>query len=215
MKVHSQLLVEEKEEMWPSLVVRQIGLKTPEGKSPKAIAARDKELSGHRRRGTWDESTVTEYRDLMRDKSQAEIMCGRVFGILGNKHDECPVEEQELKFRAVFQGNNIRTKTGISAIDLFEEVSSAPASFTAIRCALAASVLKKLVVSVRDALQAYLQARINTPERIPTWVELPVEWWPAEWYYDGEARQKPKYTRPMVLLILAIKSLRERSFVIV
>ena len=89
-------------------------------------------------------------------------MCGRVFGILGNKNDECPIEEQLLKYRAVFQGSNIRTKTGISAIDLFEEVSNAPASLTAIRCALAAAVLRGLTVTVRDALQAYLQARHQT-----------------------------------------------------
>ena len=203
-RVHAQMIVQEHEELWPSLVVRQIGLKTPEGKSAPAIAAREKELAGHRRRGTWDESTVTEYRDLMRDSTKKEIMCGRVFGILGNKNDECDLDQQAMKYRAVFQGSNIRTKTGISAIDLFEEVSSAPASFTAIRCALAAAVLRKLTVTVRDALQAYLQARINTPDRIETWVELPEEFWPDAWYFDGAARAKPKFTRPMVLLILAL-----------
>ena len=206
-RASAKLLVDEKghEAVWKSLVVRQTGLKTPEGKSPKALAARDKALAGHRRRGTWDESTVTEFRDLMRDHTQKEIMCGRVFGILGNKHDECDEDEHEMKFRAVFQGSNIRTKTGVSAIDLLEGVSSAPASFTAIRCGLAAAVLRKLIVSsIRDALQACLQARINTPDRIPTWVELPEDWWPDAWYWDGAARQQPKYTRPMVLLILTL-----------
>ena len=104
----------------------------------------------------------------------------------------------------MFQGSNIRTKTGISAIELFEEVSNAPASFTGIRCGLAAAVLKKLRVSIRDALQAYLQARINQPGRIETWVELPQEYWPDSWFKDGSKRQIPLYDRPTVLLVLAL-----------
>ena len=192
------------EEIWPSLVVRQIALSSAEAKTPAAKAAFDKELSGHRRRGTWDESTVREFSDLMRDPTKKEVMHGRIFGILGNKNDECDASLQEMKYRSVFQGSNIRTKTGVSAIDLFEEVSSAPASFTAIRCALAAAVLRGLVVSVRDALQAYLQARINTPDRIETWVSLPPEYLPDEWFVDGSARTKTKYKNPVVLLILAL-----------
>lgn len=46
-------------------------------------------------------------------------------------------------------------------MDLFEEVSNALASFTAIRAALGVASLRKLDVSARDALQAYLQARID------------------------------------------------------
>ena len=147
--VKDQMTVEEQKEIWPSLVVRQISLSSAEAKTPEAIEARDKEIAGHRKRGTWDESTVREFRDLMRDPTKKEVMSGRVFGILGNKNDELPESEQSLKYRAVFQGSNIRTKTGISAIELFEEVSNAPASFTAVRCALAAAVLRKLSVSVR------------------------------------------------------------------
>ena len=141
-------------EVLPSLVVRQIPLKSDEAKTPAAFAAIDKELAGHKRRKTWDEDTVREYSELMNDPTKAEIMYGRIFGILGNKNDECDASLQELKYRSVFQGSNIRTKTGVSAIDLFEDVSSAPASFIAMRCALAAAALRGLVVSIRDALQA-------------------------------------------------------------
>ncbi len=97
-------LVQEEEPIWHSLVTRHIGLKTPEGRSPKAISARDKELSGHWRRGTWDETTVREYKELMKDPAKSEVMRGRVFGILGMKNEQLPESEQELKFRAVIQG---------------------------------------------------------------------------------------------------------------
>ena len=48
--VTSHLSVEEAQEILSSLVTRQISLKSDEAQSPKAIAARDKELAGHHRR---------------------------------------------------------------------------------------------------------------------------------------------------------------------
>ena len=56
-------MIVDEEQIWTSLGVRQIVLKTPEGRSPAAVAARDKELAGHRRRGTWDEDSVVEMRE--------------------------------------------------------------------------------------------------------------------------------------------------------
>ena len=92
----------------------------------------------------------------------------------------------------------------MSAVDLFEEVSNAPASFTSIRCALATSILKKFDVEVRDALQAYLQARIDSAGRTETWCEIPREWWPDEWFVDGAKRQVPRFNRPVCKLVLAL-----------
>jgi len=57
--------------------------------------------------------------------------------------------------------------------------------------------------SVRDALQAYLQARIDGPGRPSTWAELPRAWWPASWFYAGD-RNRPIWTRPVVRLVLAL-----------
>ena len=74
-------------------VTRKVPLKSEEAKSAKARAAIDKELSGHRARKTWDESTVREYKDLMRDDSKAEVMTGRIFGILGETNAEAEHEE--------------------------------------------------------------------------------------------------------------------------
>ena len=50
--------------------------------------------------------------------------------------------EAEPKCRAVFQGSNVRTKTGRSPHDICGEISSAPSSLTAARVTLAASILK-------------------------------------------------------------------------
>ena len=150
-------------------------------------------------------TTVREHSDLMHDPAQKEALIGRVFGILGVRNAEMVETEAPVyKYRVVFQGNNVHTKSGVSAVDLYQEVSNAPASFTAIRSAVAVAILTRKKVTVRDALQAFLQAHINTPGRVPTWAELPQAWWPDEWFYDGATRKKPKYRRPVVLLILAL-----------
>ena len=104
----------------------------------------------------------------------------------------------------MFEGSNVRTKSGKSAIDLYEEISNAPASFTAARTALACAVLKRHRVTFRDAAQAYLQASISGPGRISTWVELPVDWWPDSWFHDGSKRGVPMYKRPVVKLLQAL-----------
>ena len=70
---------------WSVLITRKIPLKSEEAKSAKALAAIDKELSGHRARKTWDEQTVREYKELARDNTKAEVMTGRIFGILGKQ----------------------------------------------------------------------------------------------------------------------------------
>ncbi|CAK0819868.1 unnamed protein product [Prorocentrum cordatum] len=161
---------------WSVLVTRKVPLKLEEAKSAKARAAIDK----------------------------AEVMTGRIFGILGETNAEVErAEDRRMKFRAVFQGSNIRTETGTAAVNLYEEVSNSPASFVAIRCTMAAAILKRLSITVRDALQAYLQARINVDGRIETWVEIPREWWPDSWFEGGD-RSKPLYVLPVRLLLLAL-----------
>ena len=73
-----------------------------------------------------------------------ECVLGRVFQILGTKGEELGKSEQQGKARIVFQGSNVRTKTGTTAADLYEESSNAPASFAAPRCGLAVASLKGL-----------------------------------------------------------------------
>ena len=98
----------------------------------------------------------------------------------------------------------MRTKTGTSASDLFEETSNAPASFAATRAAIAVAAMQGFNASLRDAETAYLQAVIDTPTRTPTFVELLREWWPDSWFTDGALRQIPKYDRPHCRLLRAL-----------
>ena len=78
-------------------------------------------------------------------------MLGRAFAILGIKGEELGDVLKAWKARIIFQGSNVRTKTGTSAADLFEQVSNAPASFTAARAALAVAALKGFSATLRDA----------------------------------------------------------------
>ena len=111
-----------------------------------------------------------EVDDLYKDKRYPDAMIGRVFGIMGVKGDETRVlgAQLDMKFRGVFQGNNVRTKSGTSAFELYEEISNSPASFTASRLVLGCAAVKKLRVTFRDALLAYLQAHIDAPNRVST-----------------------------------------------
>eukprot|EP00972_Heterocapsa_arctica_P092010 13569012-Heterocapsa_arctica.AAC.1 len=51
-----------------------------------------------------------------------------------------------------------------------------------VRAALGLTALCSFASKVRDATQAFIQSRINTPDRSETWVRLPKQWWPAGWH---------------------------------
>ena len=142
--------------------------------------------------------------DILRNPKIPEAMFGCVFFILGIKNEELGDDQKVWKARCVFQGSNVRTKTGTSATDLFEETSNAPASFAATRAALGVAAMKCFNASLRDAETAYLQAVIDSPTRTPTFVELPRDWLPDSWFVDGALRQIPKYDRPHCRLLRAL-----------
>lgn len=89
-------------------------------------------------------------------------------------------------------------------MEVFQEMSNAPASVTAVGLLLAIAVLLGFVVTVRDALQAYLQARMDGEGRTQIWIVLSKDWWLDEWFFDGAKRQRPKYRRPVVHRRLAL-----------
>ena len=80
-------------------------------------------------KNVWDVDDFDSLKDLLRDKQVSKAMLGRAFAILGIKGEELGDELKAWKARIVFPGSIVRTKTGTSAADLFEEVSNAPASF--------------------------------------------------------------------------------------
>ena len=194
--------------IWCSLVTRTISFKSAEGKSEEGMQAVQKEKEGLDKHDTFDYDSGRSFRDWMNDPKVPEAMIGRVFCILGRKHSELEgtnrADESILKCRAVFQGSNVRTKTGRAAHVIYEEVSNAPATLAAARCMLAVAILLQLTVTFRDVAQAYLHAAISGEGRVPTLAELPESWWPDSWFYDGAARTQPRYTRPLVIMRKAL-----------
>ena len=113
-----------------SLVARVVKPKAAEAQCPGADAAMKKELRNMNSKKVWDVDDVYSLEDWQRDTHISEAMLGRAFAILG------------IKGKELGRGSNIRTKTGTSAADFFEEASNAPASFAAARAALSVAALK-------------------------------------------------------------------------
>ena len=131
-------------------------------------------------------------------------MFGSVFFILGFKNEELGDDQKVWKARRVFQGSNVRTKTGTSAADVFEESSNASASFAPTRAALGVAAMRGFNASLRHAETAYLHAVVDSFARTLTCVELPNDWWPDNWFVDGALRQIPKYERRHCRLLCAL-----------
>ena len=93
-------------------------------------------------------------------------------------------------------GERRASSNGQPAWELYQEVSQTPAAMQTVRAALAVAGLKGFTPKVRDATQAYLQSRIDTPDKPATWVRLPKAWWPASWH--------GLYRDPMCRLRLAL-----------
>ena len=106
---------------------------------------------------------------------------GRVFAIMGEKHAEVMNDpsSRTYKARCVFAGNDVQTSNGQPVWELYQEVSQTPAAMQTVCAALAVAGLKGFTPKVRDATQAYLRSRIDTPDRPATWVRLPKAWWPV------------------------------------
>ena len=184
-----------------ALVTRLIPTSSPEAKGEGCLKALLKETTKLRSRTVWDESLVEEWSAVRKQDPNAS--CRRVFTILGEKNAErhAPEGEREYKARVVFAGIAIQTASGVAPLELFQEVSSAPAAMTSIRAVLAASALRGWPAKARDAAQAYIQARIDNPVRPKTWVRLPESWWPTfRFMENGE----PKYWDPVCPLQRAL-----------
>ena len=108
------------------MVTRTISLKSEEGQEPEAKEAVSKEVAYHVERGTWDLSRVRELSEWMRDDAYSEVLVGRVFVTLGVKFADKAKSERKFRARAVYQGNNIRSRSGRSVYEIFDEVSNSP-----------------------------------------------------------------------------------------
>ena len=193
------------------MVTRIIPAGTKEFRSAPCQAALGKELESLRSMPAWNEKDVHEAAAVLGKARQAgkEVMIGRIFGILGQKNSELVKEDKPVdlelcpyKGRIVFQGSSIQTASGCGAHALFQELSTAPSTLEQIRTNMALGALRPgNRTKTRDARKAYTQSRIDGEGRIPTWVRLPREWWPASWFgKDGKAL----YRDPIVRLLVSL-----------
>jgi hypothetical protein len=107
----------------------------------------------------------------------------------------------KYKARGVFAGNNVQTKTGTAAHELYTEVSNCPATMASARAVMAAAAVKGWDVTLRDAEAAYLQSSILGKGRPTCWVRLPRAWWPSTWFGPDGA---PLFRDPVVQLARAL-----------
>ena len=196
------------------MVVRQIAPGTAEFRSAPGQKALNDELQRLRKGEVWDESTVEEWTTVQRRHPDA--VCGRLFGILGQKHSEMAgakpqdksstssTPDAPYKGRIVMAGNNLQTGDGREAYTLFTEVSGPPATMTAARLGIATAALLGHSVTVRDAESAYIQARIDGEGRCPTFVRLPPWMMPDSWFVNQNRSMPCRFRDPVCRLRRAL-----------
>ena len=169
-------------------------------KSAKAMASVKVEWGKLKKRKVWDDSVVMEWADKARNarNSGHKIHLGRAFGICVEKHPELPEDhpDRKYKYRVVFQGNQVVDESWEAAV--FRDLGSSPASQQAGKFADVYGALKGHSCEQGDASQAYVQAELTGLE---TWIALPQEAWPDEWWNDDGS---PRFVRPVVRLIRAL-----------
>jgi hypothetical protein len=160
--------------------------------------------------GVWDMKEVRNWSDLARDarvKSKT-IHLGRIFGIMVEKNHELDIKDpsRKMKYRVVFQGNNVVTQNWEAA--LFQDLGSSPASMEAGKAVDAYGCFAGNGVEQADAEQAYVQAKL---EGVETWICLPDEfinhYCPDQYrklFFKGPDLKERKHSRPCVRLIKAL-----------
>lgn len=182
----------------PALVTRLIKPGSPESKSPAAREAIRKEMAKMHR--VWNPAEVREWSEVKADARFADAMMGGLFVLLGEKAAE-DGGQATIKARAVFRGDVISTKSGVAAHLLFQEVASSPAAMQTSRAIMAIAALRGWDLTIKDAEQAFLQSPMDQATRTTTFVRLPRDLWPPEWF---DARGAPRFRVPVVPLHRAL-----------
>ena len=147
--------------LWCALTTRVVKPKSAEARCDGAAQAFRKELANIESKKVWDTEDVYSLKDVLNNALIPEAMLGRVFSLLGIKNEELGEDLKVWKARCVFQGSNVRTKTGTSAAAFFEETSNAPASFDAARAALGVAALRGFTAA-RVAVGFLVRGRCQT-----------------------------------------------------
>ena len=158
--------------------------------SENAVRAEWKRLVN---KGVFDLKTFSNWKDVARsaNKRNEVIHMGRVFGFMVEKNSES-ASNKKLKYRVVFQGNNVITQN--YEVAMFQDLGSAPASMEAAKCIDCYGCWPGHVTQQADAEQVYVQADLKGT---PTCVQLPDEAW--DYIPNGQTLRK-QFDRPVVRL---------------
>jgi len=183
---------------WYSLVAKPIQRKLW-ASMPKAQAAVDSEWAKLRAadngRGTWDESTVTNYWDAQRqakeklERTGVHTHFGSLFDLCVEKASELEESKRRYKGRVVFGGHRIHDEFGLAAE--FPEQGSGASMISASKLCDAVAMLPGCDGEQSDATSAYTQSKLGTGMKGPyivTWVEIPKSQWRPEWAKAGMTR---------------------------
>ena len=141
--------------------------------------------------------SVRSWREVASEASAKNktIHMARAFGIMVRKHAE-NAEIAKTKYGVVYQGNAVFTQN--FEVAFFQDLGSSPVSIEGGQCVVSYGLFDDHVVQQADAEKAYIQALLEGPE---TWVMLPEEAWPKEWY---RADGSHVYDRPVVRMLRAL-----------
>ena len=183
---------------WYSLVAKPIPRKMWAA-MPKAQAAVDAEWQKLRDadggRGTWDESSVTNYWDAQRqakhklETTGVHTHFGTLFDLCVEKGSELEESKRRYKGRVVFGGHRIHDEFGLAAD--FPEQGSGASMISASKLCDAVALLPGCSGEQSDATSAYTQSKLGTGMKgayIVTWVEIPRSQWRKEWIDAGMTR---------------------------
>lgn len=87
---------------------------------------------------------------------------------------------RSLKGRVCYRGDSAKSADG--KVAFYQTLLASPASIVAANAVIADGLIKGHKMSTADAVKAYLQAVLNSIAE--TWVRLPREVWPAEWFNE-------------------------------
>ena len=177
--------------LWSALVTKALHPADPLCRSVEVKKAVQSEIDAHVSGGTWDHKNPRELVELRKEFPNGHF--ADLFAIIGIKnHESSNKADHVWKGRVVFGGHKIRDSAGLDVF--FNELTSTPSTFQAERCLLAAHCCQQdTTIQQSDCLKAYIQAELAGED---TFVRLPKDWWPAEWFHsDGTPRFKQPYVR--------------------
>ena len=167
---------------------------------PKVQEACNKEWETLTKRDTWDPASVREWNVVCLQAKQQnyKVHVACIFEI-------CVVKGLELsdsdprkiyKGRAVLDGSWVKDDN--YDVALFNDLGSSPANMQAGKVVDAFGLQPDYVIQQADAEAAYTQCELKCT---PTWVRLPEERWPDEWFYISKTGERQcKHKDPVCML---------------